>query len=88
MRPYVGACAPVWLALTAQEELDAVEAEGKAKWGSSADRTGNARVIRTEVEGYGVQGESGAMQEFGELGRECWRQMEELRGEWEERIKD
>lgn len=57
---YKGACAPVWLALTAQEELEDLETEaGKGKWGSACDAMGNERVARTEVEGWGMGGRVG-----------------------------
>ncbi|KAL8870297.1 MAG: hypothetical protein Q9174_003631 [Haloplaca sp. 1 TL-2023] len=57
---YKGACAPVWLALASQEELDAVEdKEGAGKWGSSTDTWGEERVIRTEVQGWGLGGKVG-----------------------------
>lgn len=90
--PYKGACAPVWLALVSQGELDTKEAAtnaglGKVKWGSSTDRGGNESIRRTEVEGYGFAGEEIEGREaFDELGKDCWRQMEELREEWEARI--
>ncbi|KAI4121124.1 MAG: hypothetical protein LQ347_006946, partial [Umbilicaria vellea] len=49
---YKGACAPVWIALASQSQLDSMEEdEGAAKWGSSVDRMGEERVTRTEVEG-------------------------------------
>lgn len=54
--PHKGACAPVWLTLALQEELDALEADGKSKWGSCVDVLGNERVTRTEVEGWGLRG--------------------------------
>ena len=54
--PYKGACAPVWLTLADQEELDALEAEGPSKWGSCVDVVGNERVTRTDVEGWGLRG--------------------------------
>lgn len=57
---YKGACAPVWLALASQEELDSLEEkEGAAKWGSGINRQGEERVIRTEVQGWGVGGRIG-----------------------------
>ncbi|KAH0555621.1 hypothetical protein GP486_006432 [Trichoglossum hirsutum] len=102
---YKGACAPVWVALCPQAQLDEMEAkEGAGKWGSSTDRWGNERVRRTEVGGWGWGGIVGeevqragrirgakaltqeAREDFEGLGRECWRQMEELRKEWEERL--
>jgi len=103
---YTGACAPVWLALAPQTQLDAMEEEGgPGKWGSSTDTSGHERVARTEVEGWGYgglvgekgEGRKGRMrgakdltregkEEFEELGRLCWKKMEELREEWEERL--
>ncbi|KAL8863227.1 MAG: hypothetical protein Q9178_000602 [Gyalolechia marmorata] len=57
---YKGACAPVWLALASQEELDAIEENGGAgKWGSAIDWQGEERAMRTEVQGWGVGGEVG-----------------------------
>ncbi|KAA6411167.1 MAG: hypothetical protein FRX48_05479 [Lasallia pustulata] len=57
---YKGACAPVWVALAEQSQLDAMEEEGGAgKWGSSVDRAGEERVTRTEVEGWGFGGRVG-----------------------------
>ncbi|KAH0544553.1 hypothetical protein FGG08_001325 [Glutinoglossum americanum] len=102
---YKGACAPVWVALSPQAQLDSIEAkEGPGKWGSSTDIWGNERVRRTEVGGWGWGGIVGeevqrggrisgakaltreAREEFEVLGRECWRRMEGLREEWEERL--
>lgn len=104
---YKGACAPVWLTLTDQEELEDLEqTEGKGKWGSSSDRAGHERVVRTVVEGWGLGGKMGERElgkrkgtrpgtrevtkedreGFEELGRECWRQMEGLRTEWEVKL--
>ena len=106
---YKGACAPVWLALASQEELDTLERrDGKGKWGSAVDWKGDERVMRTEVEGWGFGGKvrdrpKGEMrkgrrrgvkdlseverEEFEELGRRCWGQMEDLRKQWEGRLK-
>ncbi|OJJ02746.1 hypothetical protein ASPVEDRAFT_132993 [Aspergillus versicolor CBS 583.65] len=59
---YLGACAPVWLALSSQSDLDAAEAPyrihggGRAKWGSSTVRTGACFPASTEVEGWGYGG--------------------------------
>ena len=53
---YKGACAPVWLALASDEELDEAHKTGIAKWGSAVDRWGNERVVHTEVDGWGYQG--------------------------------
>ncbi|RAL17512.1 3-keto-steroid reductase [Aspergillus homomorphus CBS 101889] len=115
MWTYMGASAPVWLALSSQTELDAAEAPyrarggGRVKWGSSCDRLGRDSVLSTEMDGWGHGGVVGpAVVEadrrrrrkrgardltaeervaFEELGRRCWREMEELRVQWE-RILD
>ena len=105
---YKGACAPVWLTLTDQEELEDMEQrDGKAKWGSCTDRTGYERVMRTVVEGWGLGGRMGEgelakrkgtrpgtlettkedREDFEQLGRDCWSQMEALRLEWEARME-
>ncbi|KAI4179932.1 MAG: hypothetical protein L6R41_007557 [Letrouitia leprolyta] len=57
---YKGACAPVWVALASQEELDALEEKGgPGKWGSAVNRQGEERATRTEVQGWGVGGKVG-----------------------------
>ncbi|KAI2633502.1 hypothetical protein GGS21DRAFT_138800 [Xylaria nigripes] len=53
---YTAACATCWLALADQSSLDRVGAQ-KCKWGSSATRTGQAAPKKSEVEGWGWQGE-------------------------------
>lgn len=62
---YLGACAPVWLALSPQSVLDDAEHvykehggadRGRAKWGSSTNRMGQEKAISTEVEGWGFGG--------------------------------
>ena len=53
---YKGACAPVWLALAFQEDLDELEAGGKCKWGSCVNRSGRDSVRKAEVEGWGARG--------------------------------
>ena len=106
---YKGACAPVWLALADQDELDDMEQrDGKGKWGSVCNRMGHERVMRTAVEGWGLGGRMGEgdvrnrigtrrdfrevtredREDFAELGRECWREMEGLRVAWEERLRE
>ena len=107
---YKGACAPVWLALVDQEEIEDMEQrEGKGKWGSAVDIGGHERVMRTVVEGWGVGGRMGEggmrgrrgtrreidkevtkedREEFEEVGRQCWRQMEALRVQWEQLMRD
>ncbi|KAI1337051.1 hypothetical protein F5Y15DRAFT_169575 [Xylariaceae sp. FL0016] len=56
VEPYGGAAAPAWLALESQPALDALRAD-RAKWGSSTDRSGHPAPKRTEVEGWGWEGE-------------------------------
>ena len=53
----------------------------KIKWGSACTRSGKETVKATDVEG--VENTL----EFEELGRECWKQMEELRMSWKEKLK-
>lgn len=55
---YKAAVAPVWIALQEDEELTELEGKGanKVKWGSATDASGNERVMKTEVEGWGWQG--------------------------------
>lgn len=59
---YIGANAPVWLALSSQSTLDAAEKPyrdrggGRAKWGSSTDRYGTPIVASTEIDGWGFGG--------------------------------
>lgn len=74
---YSGAKAAVWIAMATNEELDATTADC-IKWGSATDRCGGGLVKVTEVEGEGSEME--------ELGRDCWRQMEELRKNWKKRL--
>ena len=63
---YQGATAPVWLGLTPQDTLDALEEkDGKAKWGSATDAWGREKVLRTEVEGWGFGGTVGDESRFG-----------------------
>lgn len=52
---YNGAVAPVWLVLQDQSALDANQAE-RVKWGSSTTRSGEPRVKKTELEGWGWDG--------------------------------
>ena len=86
--PYPGANSLVWLALSPQSTLDAAEKPyrdrggGHAKWGSSADFWGRPTVASTETDWWGYGGVVGG-EHVEELGRECWRQMEELRVEWD-----
>lgn len=76
---YSGAKAGVWIAMATDEELEDKEAD-RVKWGSGTDRLGNELVKETEVEGEEEEG-------WEALGRECWRQMEELRMEWKKKVE-
>jgi 3-keto steroid reductase len=110
---YKGAVAPVWIALAGEETLENMQG-GMCKWGSATDWWGEERVSRTEVGGWGWNGEMDggegakredgvterrkgrkrgtvdltreAREEFEVLGGKCWKEMEELRVEWEERL--
>lgn len=75
---YSGAKAAVWIAMATDEELDAKKAD-RIKWGSATDRCGGELVKEMEVEGEGSE-------EMEELGRDCWRQMEDLRMNWKKRL--
>ncbi|KAJ5042961.1 uncharacterized protein L3040_004351 [Drepanopeziza brunnea f. sp. 'multigermtubi'] len=59
IEPYKAAVAPVWLSLTHVEELNDAEGNGlkKAKWGSATDTGGGERVMKTEVPGWGWNGD-------------------------------
>ncbi|KAL8934131.1 MAG: hypothetical protein Q9216_006057 [Gyalolechia sp. 2 TL-2023] len=98
---YKGACAPVWVALASQEELDELEAkEGAGKWGSAVNGQGEERATRTEVQGWGIGGKTGdniglpkmkRPQEVQDVNRESREQFELLGREcWEtmERLRD
>jgi len=74
-----GANAPVHLALACDEELVETGAERK-KWGSGSDCMGKGVLRVTDVEE-----ESG--EEWEELGRDVWRQMEELRVMWKSKLE-
>ena len=56
--PYKAAVAPVWVAMTENETLEEMGG-AKIKWGSSTDTGGNERVKKTELEGWGWDGEVG-----------------------------
>jgi 3-keto steroid reductase len=62
------------------------------KWGSAVNWVGKERVKKSEVDGWCddkglVIQDQEEKTEFEEGARECWRRMEELRVEWEERLK-
>ena len=55
--PYKGAISAVYALLSPDSQLPHLEVtEGKGKWGSSCSVTGEERVARTEVEGWGYTG--------------------------------
>jgi len=63
-----------------------------AKWGSAVNWLGKERVKKSEVDGWYDDKGMGITDEreklaFEESARECWKRMEELRGQWEERLK-
>jgi 3-keto steroid reductase len=107
---YLGAISASWLALASSSEVQHKQCSGIAKWGSCVDRAGNARVEKTDVVGWGVDGSGKPIKEtwwgggwgrmigatdatkedvegFVEQGARVWREMEELRLEWEARIE-
>lgn len=55
--PYLGATAPVWLALADPDEIADREKPGPALWGSAVTRRGRESVQRTDVPGWGVCGD-------------------------------
>lgn len=73
-----------------------IDAQGRTrravKWGSAVNWIGNERVKKSEVEGW-CDGNGVAIRDeeekndFEETARECWKRMEELRVQWEERLK-
>ncbi|CAZ81543.1 unnamed protein product [Tuber melanosporum] len=77
---YSGANAASWLALASDDELEGMQAQ-EIKWGSACTRSGKQMVKVTHVEGEENR------PEFEELGRECWKQMEELRMSWKEKLE-
>jgi 3-keto steroid reductase len=70
--PYEGAVSAVWVSLLDTEELEKIEGYGarKSKWGSATDARGAERVMRTEVSGWGWNGQiEGAADEERRKGR-------------------
>ena len=57
--PYAGAVSAVWITLLGSEELDKMEGDGqkKSKWGAATDAWGVERVMKTEVPGWGWNGQ-------------------------------
>lgn len=101
--PYKGAVSVVFAALSSQLP-DSEAQDGKGKWGSAASISGDERVGRTLVEGWGYSGMIGgapagsvttgqwrhrkplvaeSREEFECLGRDAWKELEEMRKEWE-----
>ncbi|KKK21557.1 hypothetical protein ARAM_006475 [Aspergillus rambellii] len=89
-----GARAPVWLALSTQSALDAAEAPykqhggGRVKWGRVGTRRRRRPAVlaadRNRRRKRGAEDLTGPEKErFEVLGRECWKQMEELRIKWD-----
>jgi 3-keto steroid reductase len=56
IEPYKAAVAPVWLTLTDNETLDGMGG-ASIKWGSATDAGGNERVKKTEIDGWGWDGQ-------------------------------
>jgi 3-keto steroid reductase len=77
IRSYAGACALTFLALTPSSFLyskegrhpDSGAGDKRVKWGSCTDRWGHERVRRTEVEGWGMSGVVGEVEEAEMVGR-------------------
>ncbi|EAW10586.1 3-keto-steroid reductase [Aspergillus clavatus NRRL 1] len=91
---YMGACAPVWLALAAQSDLDAAEAPylrnagGRAKWGSSCSWSGRDAPASTEVDGWGYGGVVGPAVVAGDRSRRRKRGAADLTVEEKERFEE
>ncbi len=64
--PYKGAVSAVQIALLDPESLEDAEGHGqsKCKWGSATDTRGAERVMKTEVPGWGWNGEIGEMEDL------------------------
>jgi len=55
--PYKAAVSPCFCVLAPSSQLEDLEArDGKGKWGSAINPTGDERVARTETEGWGWSG--------------------------------
>ncbi|KAL4778157.1 hypothetical protein BJX76DRAFT_343974 [Aspergillus varians] len=91
---YLGACAPVWLALSPQSALDAAEVPyqrhggSRVKWGSSTSRTGACFPASTEVEGWGYGGVVGPAVVEEDRVRRRKRGATDLTSEEKERFED
>ncbi len=107
--------APVWLALASQDEIKEKETvskggHGRVKWGSATNRGGTDMIMKTDVQGWGVDGSGSPVEwwnkgdwgrmrgakdatredveTFVEEGAKVWREMEQLREEWDKRIDE
>ena len=107
IEPEKAAVAPVWVALADEQMVESMRIKD-SKWGSSTDRAGNERVLKTDVPGWGWHGtveeahereqrigrrKNGvdvtkeSREEFEVVAGKCWKQMEDLRREWEGVLK-
>ncbi|KAI9932993.1 hypothetical protein ASPWEDRAFT_99258 [Aspergillus wentii DTO 134E9] len=92
---YMGACAPVWLALSAQALLDDAESPyqrnggGRAKWGSACTNfSGGDHPASTEVDGWGYGGVVGSAVVEADRSRRRKRGAKDLSVEDKERFED
>ncbi|PLB55068.1 3-ketosteroid reductase [Aspergillus steynii IBT 23096] len=91
---YLGARAPVWLALAPQSALDEAESAyrrhggGRAKWGSSCGLWGPATSASTEVDGWGYGGVVGPAVVEEDRTRRRKRGATELTAEEKERFEE
>lgn len=112
---FSGANAPVWLAFASEDDIKAKETRsdgtrGRVKWGSATTRGGTEMVVKTDVQGWGVDGSGGTVEwwlrggrgrmrgatdatkedieTFVEEGAKVWREMEQLRVEWSQRLDE
>lgn len=69
--PDKAAVSSAWVALLDQDELQKIEENGlaRAKWGSAINPSGDERVMKTEVPGWGWQGKVDENPSTGRLGR-------------------
>jgi len=108
--PDKASLASVWVALADEETVNSMHIH-RSKWGSATDRSGNERVMKTDVPGWGWNGtvkaakegdnkqqrigrrknavdvSKEAREDFEVQAGKCWRQMEDLRKEWEGVLK-
>lgn len=79
--PYKAAVATVWLALASSEELSEQNAQ-RIKWGSATDFWGRTYVKKTEVDGWGWDGQVESQQEIEEEDKALPRVMRKMVGRW------